>query len=77
MDIKVLGPGCAKCAELEKLTREAVAEAGVDARVEKVSELQEIARMGVFSTPALVVDGKIKAVGKIPPKKDILAWLKG
>jgi small redox-active disulfide protein 2 len=77
MDIKVLGPGCAKCNELEKLVHEAAAEAGINAQVEKVGDLQEIAHMGVFSTPALVVDGKIKAVGKVPTKKDIIAWLKG
>ena len=77
MEIKVLGPGCAKCNELEKLVKEAVAEAGIEARMEKVVDIQEIARMGVFSTPALVVDGKIKAVGKVPAKKDILAWIRG
>lgn len=75
MDIKVLGPGCAKCNELEKLVKEAVAEAGIEATVEKVGDLQEIARMGVFSTPALVVDGKLKCVGKVPSKKEIASWI--
>jgi small redox-active disulfide protein 2 len=77
MDIKVLGTGCPKCNELEKLVKDVLAEAGIAANVEKVSDLQEIARLGVFSTPGLVVDGKIKAVGKVPAKKDILAWIKG
>jgi len=77
MDIKVLGTGCAKCNELEKLVKDALAEAGIAASVEKVSDLQEIARLGVFSTPGLVVDGKIKAVGKVPSKKEILTWIKG
>ena len=77
MDIKVLGTGCAKCNELEKLVKEAVAETGTPATVEKVGDFQEIARLGVFTTPALVVDGKIKAAGSVPAKKDIIAWLKG
>lgn len=77
MDIKVLGTGCPKCNELEKLVKDVLAEAGIAANVEKVSDLREIARLGVFSTPGLVVDGKIKAVGKVPAKKDILAWIKG
>lgn len=75
MLIQVLGTGCAKCNELDKLVREIVAEKGSDATVEKVSDLQQIAMMGVFSTPALVIDGVIKAVGGIPPRKDIAAWI--
>jgi small redox-active disulfide protein 2 len=75
MEIKVLGPGCPKCHETEKLVREAVAEAGVAAQVTKVSDFQEMARLGVFATPAVVVDGAIKCSGKVPSKKEILAWL--
>lgn len=75
MLIQVLGTGCAKCNELEKLVRAVVAEAGSDAAVEKVTDLQQIAMLGVFTTPALVIDGVIKAVGGIPAKKDILAWI--
>ncbi len=75
MLIQVLGTGCAKCNELDKLVREIVAEKGSDATVEKVSDLQQIAMMGVFSTPALVIDGVIKAVGGIPARKDIAAWI--
>jgi len=75
MRIKVLGPGCPKCHETEKLVREAVAEAGVDAEVLKVSDFQEMAKLGVFATPAVVVDGAVKCSGKVPSKKEILAWL--
>jgi small redox-active disulfide protein 2 len=75
MEIKVLGPGCPKCHETEKLVREAVAEAGVQAQVLKVTDFQEMAMLGVFATPAVVVDGDLKCSGKVPSKKEILAWL--
>ncbi len=75
MDIKVLGPGCAICSRTEKVVKEAVAEAGVDARIEKVTGAMEIAGYGVFGTPAVVVDGEVKSVGKIPKKTDIKSWL--
>jgi small redox-active disulfide protein 2 len=76
MDIKVLGPGCAKCQQTEKVVKEAVAEAGVTADVEKVTDVMKIAGYGVFGTPAVVVDGEVKSVGKIPKKEDVVAWLK-
>ena len=60
MDIKVLGPGCAKCQQTEKVVKEAVAEAGVSATVEKVTDIRKIAEYGVFGTPAVVVDGEVK-----------------
>ncbi len=76
MDIKVLGPGCAKCKETEKMVREAVAAAGVDANVEKITDFQQMMQYGVMSTPAVVVDGEVKVVGKVPSKDDVLAWIK-
>ena len=76
MDIKVLGPGCAKCRQTEKIVKEAVAEAGVTANIEKVTDLMEIAGYGVFGTPAVVVDGKVKSVGKIPSKGDVKSWIR-
>ena len=75
MKIKILGIGCAKCLEAEKLAREAVAEAGVAAVVEHVTDFKEIAGYGVFSTPAVVVDEKVRCVGKIPKKEEILEWI--
>ena len=75
MNIKILGPGCPKCEQTEKIVREAVATAGVDAVVEKVTDTMEIAGYGVFGTPAVVVDGEVKSVGKIPKLEEIREWL--
>jgi small redox-active disulfide protein 2 len=75
MEIKILGSGCVNCQKVEKLVRETVAEAGVEADVGHVTDFKEIAGYGVFSTPAVVVDGQVKSVGKIPKKEEILAWL--
>ncbi len=75
MEIKVLGPGCAKCQETERQVKEAVSEAGLDVTVEKVTDVMEIATYGVFVTPAVVIDGEIKSVGKVPKKQDVLSWL--
>ncbi|SDO62742.1 thioredoxin family protein [Desulforhopalus singaporensis] len=75
MDIKVCGPGCAKCHEAERLVSEAVKEAGVEATIEKVTDFNAIAGYGVFSTPAVIVDGEVKCVGKVPTKKEIRKWI--
>ncbi len=77
MEIKVLGPGCPKCKQTEKIVREAVAEAGVAAEVEKVTNIMEIAGYGVLGTPAVVVDGQVKSVGKVPAKEEVLEWIGG
>lgn len=76
MNIKVLGPGCPKCQQTEKVVKEAVAEAGVKADIEKVTDVMKIAGYGVFGTPAVVVDGEVKSVGKIPKKDEVLSWIK-
>jgi small redox-active disulfide protein 2 len=75
MDIKVLGPGCPKCQQTEKIVRAVVQEAGADATVEKITDIMEIAGYGVFGTPAVVVDGEVKSVGKIPKPEDVKSWL--
>lgn len=75
MEIKVLGPGCAKCKKTEKLVQEVIKETGVDATVEKVSDMMQIASYGVFGTPSVIVDGVVKCTGKVPKKEDIKAWL--
>lgn len=75
MEIKVLGPGCPKCQQTEKHVREAIEEAGIDATVVKVKDVMDIAKHGVFMTPAVVVDGEVKAVGKVPSKDEIKAWI--
>lgn len=76
MEIKVLGPGCPKCRQTEQVVMDALAEAGVAANVEKVTDLMKIAGYGVFGTPAVVVDGEVKSVGKIPSKEEVKSWLK-
>jgi len=75
MDIKILGTGCAKCQQTEKLVREVLDETGVTAQVEKVADIKSITKYGVMLTPAVVVDGEVKIVGKIPKKEDIKSWL--
>ena len=75
MEIKVLGPGCAKCKKAEKIVREVVAETGINADVEKVTDMLKIAEYGVMATPAVVVDGDVKIVGKIPNRDDVKSWL--
>jgi small redox-active disulfide protein 2 len=75
MEIKILGPGCMKCHQVEKIVKEAVAEAGADAEIEHVTDFKKIAAYGVFGTPAVVIDGEVKSVGKIPKKEDIKTWI--
>ena len=76
MEIKILGPGCAKCEKTAKLVQEVVAETGAQVRVVKVTDMMEIAGSGVVSTPAVMVDGDIKSTGKVPKKDEIAGWLK-
>ena len=66
MKIKVLGPGCANCVNLERVTREAVATMGLDAQIEKVTDFATIVGYGVMRTPALVVDEKVVLSGRVP-----------
>jgi small redox-active disulfide protein 2 len=75
MDIKILGTGCAKCHQVEKIVKETIAETGVTAEIEHVTDFKKIASYGVFGTPSIVIDGVVKSVGKIPKKEDIKAWL--
>jgi small redox-active disulfide protein 2 len=66
MEIKVLGPGCVNCHRMEELARTAVRELGIEARVEKISDIQEIMRY-TMSTPGLVINGRLKHSGKPLP----------
>ncbi len=75
MEIKVLGPGCPKCHQTEKHVKAAVAEAGVEAQIEKVTDIMKISGYGVFGTPAVVMNGNVKCVGKIPSVEEIKKWL--
>ena len=76
MKIEICGSGCSKCAELEKRAKEAVAIAGVDATVEHVYDMTKIIERGIFMTPALVIDGKSVASGKIPSVEEIVSFLR-
>lgn len=75
MEIKVLGTGCPKCIQTEKVVKEAISEAGKAVEVEKVTDFMKIAGYGVFVTPAVVVDGEIKSAGSIPGKEDVKSWI--
>ena len=76
MDIKVLGPGCTQCDKLERELMEVMVELRLAASIEHVTDLKEIAKYGVMGTPALIVNGKVKAVGRVPPRNKIVQWLK-
>ena len=76
MLIKILGSGCAKCNRLEQLTREAVAELGLEASFEHVTEMDKIMAYPIMSTPALVIDEEVKSSGHIPSKDEIAGWLR-
>jgi small redox-active disulfide protein 2 len=76
MKIQVLGSGCAKCKMLEEHTRQAVARLGIDASVEKVTDFGTIIGMGVMSTPALVIDGVVKSVGRVLSVDQVALFLK-
>jgi len=73
--IEVLGPGCKRCEALAKNARQAVAELGLAAQVDKVADINVMMRYGVMMTPALVVDGVVKSVGKVPSAEGIKALL--
>lgn len=71
MEIKVLGPGCKNCVTLERTTREAVAELGLDAEIEKVTDYAAIASWGILRTPGLVVNGVVVVSGRVPKKDEV------
>jgi small redox-active disulfide protein 2 len=76
MIIKVLGTGCANCKKLEINAKEAVSELGIDATVLKVEDVQGIIAYGVMKTPALVIDEKVKSMGKVLSTDEIIKILK-
>ncbi|HAA05126.1 MAG TPA: thioredoxin family protein [Syntrophobacteraceae bacterium] len=77
MLIKILGIGCAKCNRLEQLTRDAVAELGIQATFEHVKEMDKIMAYPIMTTPALVVNEQVLVSGRMPSKDELLRWLKG
>lgn len=75
LNIKILGPGCKNCMILEANTKEALRQMGLDASVDKVTDLAEIAGYGIMSTPGLVVNGKVVSFGKVLKPNDIIKIL--
>jgi small redox-active disulfide protein 2 len=77
MTIKILGSGCPNCQRLEANAKKAVEELGLkDIQIEHVYEIDKIIEYGVMSTPAIVIDKKVKAAGRIPDAEEIKIWLK-
>jgi small redox-active disulfide protein 2 len=76
MLIKILGPGCKNCANLEKATRQAVTDLGLEATVEKVTDYGQIASYGVMKTPGLVVDEQVLVSGRVPSAEEVARLLK-
>lgn len=75
MHVKILGPGCRNCVTLEKETRAAIDQLGLDATVEKVTAYPDIAAYGIMSTPGLVIDEKVVLSGRVPKRDEIARLL--
>lgn len=77
MEIKVLGPGCTNCKKLLSVVKEAVQDLSVDAEVLYVTDMTEIMQAGIMRTPALIVNGKVKLMGRVPSIKEIKQIING
>lgn len=77
MKVQILGSGCPKCKLLEEHARQAVAELGIQAEIEKVMDVETIVEMGVMMTPALAIDGVVKSVGRVLTKEQVASYLSG
>jgi small redox-active disulfide protein 2 len=75
MEIRILGPGCPRCHEVEKRTINALAELNLAADVQKISDIKKFMEFGIISTPGLVINGKVKCSGRIPRVEEIKAWI--
>ena len=76
LKIRVLGPGCVRCNDLEKLCMNVLAENDIDADIQKITDIKEIAKLGIISTPALIINDKVMVSGKLPTKSTLLHWIK-
>jgi small redox-active disulfide protein 2 len=75
MNVKVLGPGCARCKKLYEEVDKAIRQLGLQATLEKVEKIEEVMRYGVLATPGLVINGKVKAAGRLPSTAELSTWL--
>ncbi len=75
LNITVYGPGCAKCKETERRVRHVIEQSGAEAEVTKATDIIELARAGILTTPAVAVNGVIKVAGRIPDSEEIIKWL--
>jgi small redox-active disulfide protein 2 len=75
MNIKILGPGCARCNQLENLTKEVLKELNLNVNIEKISDVNEILKYPIMGTPALIINEKIKVAGRVPNKEQIKKWI--
>jgi small redox-active disulfide protein 2 len=75
MEIKILGTGCPKCKTLEMLTRKVVMENGIDAEITKIDDIVEIMKFNIMTTPALVINGKVVAKGRVPSADEIKQFI--
>lgn len=76
LEIKVLGSGCARCKELERMCFDVAAENNITADIQKVTELKDIMSYGIMQTPGLVINGVVKLSGKLPTSSTLLQWMK-
>lgn len=76
MEIKILGTGCPKCKRLEELAREAVTEAGVEAKILHITDMNDIMAYPILSTPGLVINEELRSSGRLPRKEEIVKWIK-
>jgi small redox-active disulfide protein 2 len=76
MEIKILGTGCPKCKRLEQIVHEAVTEAGVEANIVHVTQMDQIMAYPIMSTPGLVINEELKSSGRLPRKEEVIAWIK-
>jgi small redox-active disulfide protein 2 len=75
MKVEILGMGCPKCKKLYENAQAAVKESGVNAEIVKVEDIQKIVNYGLISTPAIVIDGEVKAAGRAPAPDEIRRWI--
>jgi small redox-active disulfide protein 2 len=75
LEIKILGPGCANCDRLEREVMEAVSELDLPAGIDHVRDIREIGKYGVMGSPALIINGKVKTVGRVPMRSELRKWL--